>query len=99
MYLSFAAFIFAMSGCSNETFEEGYGRTGNDILVATIPSVESRTYMDGVSVKWSAGDKIGIFSQSNNSVSYANNEYTPFLVRRVAYRVRSFRVPEGERRR
>lgn len=40
MYLSFAAFIFAMSGCSNETFEEGYGRTGNDILVATIPSVE-----------------------------------------------------------
>ena len=76
MYLSFAAFIFAMSGCSNETFEEGYGRTGNDILVATIPSVESRTYMDGVSVKWSAGDKIGIFSQSNNSVSYANNEYT-----------------------
>ena len=76
MYLSFAAFIFAMSGCSNETFEEGYGRTGNDILVATIPSVESRTYMDGASVKWSAGDKIGIFSQSNNSGSYANNEYT-----------------------
>ncbi len=33
MYLSFAAFIFAMSGCSNETFEEGYGRTGNDILL------------------------------------------------------------------
>lgn len=76
MYLSFAAFIFAMSGCSNETFEEGYGKTGNDKLVATIPSVGTRTFMDGVSVKWSAGDKIGIFSQPNGSGSYTNNEYT-----------------------
>lgn len=97
MYLSFAAFIFAMSGCSNETFEEGYGRTGNDILVATIPSVESRTYMDGVSVKWSAGDKIGIFP-NRTILFHMRIMNIPFLVRRV-HRVRSFRVPVKERRR
>ena len=64
-------------------------RTGNDILVATIPSVESRTYMDGASVKWSAGDKSLYFPKSNNSGSYANNEYTALLVRRV-HKVQSF---------
>lgn len=78
MYLFLAACLFAMGSCSNETFEEGYGKTGNDKLVATIPSVGTRTFMDGVSVKWSAGDKIGIFSQPSISGSYTNNEYTLF---------------------
>ena len=61
MYLSFAAFIFAMSGCSNETFEEGYGRTGNDIFGCydTIRRNHELIWM-GVSVKWTCGDKIGI---------------------------------------
>ena len=48
MYLSLAACLFAMGSCSNETFEEGYGKTGNDKLVATIPSVGTRTFMDGL---------------------------------------------------
>lgn len=70
-YVSMAA--LTLGSCTNDLSED-IALLQKEVIEISLPSVETRTIMDGNSVKWETTDHIGIFK--TNQSGYANNDFT-----------------------
>lgn len=65
-------FALALGSCTND-FSEDATLFQKEVVNVSLPNVDSRTIMDGNSVKWESADHIGIFKTSGSN--YANNDF------------------------